>query len=312
MEIKKYSIFALLIIFPSLVSATGYNYLPNDVYIKQQEEKAALEYRISTLETSLQNSPTLSILNIESRISQLKQEKQTEINYVTGLYGKNGISNQLPAAIAKIDAKYDGQISNLEQQIDEYEDAMSEENDLKNEIKSLKSQLSKIEQQVSQPAPSVDDTSTFEVPSAVDMFDYIDSLSLEEASEVYNNLRIVNPDLYRQVEYILVLKYPHGKPGSAKYDEYQATIKTPVSETVIPETYTPKPVIKNADIVKKGEVEVTEAVTENLFQTSTNTLETYTAPQQPVSETKEEPQPITEQPKTIWQSVVSFFKKLWF
>lgn len=308
MKNNKYSILALLIIFPISASATGYNYLPNDVYIKQQEEKAALEYRISTLETSLQNSPTLSILNIESRISQLEQEKQTEINYVTGLYAHNGIIVQLPSAIAKINAKYDGQISNLEQQIEEYEDAMSEEKDLKNEIKSLKSQLSKIEQQVSQPAPSVDDTSTVEVPSAVDMFDYIDSLSLDEASETYNNLRIVNPDLYRQVEYILVLKYPNGKPGSARHDEYLQTIKTPVSETVTNEIYIP-PIAKKTEVFRAEKDTISEVATDQV-QIPTSTEEIYTAPQEPTPEIKVAP--IVEQPKTIWQSVVGFFKKLWF
>ena len=225
---KIYILLAGLIFAPFLTSATGYNYLPNDVYIKQQEEKAALEYRISSIEAGLQNSPTLSILNIDSRITQLKQEKQTEINYVTGLYAKNGISNQLPSAIDKINAKYDSQIDNLEQQKDEYNDAIAEDKKLKSEINALKEQIKKIEQnQITAPADTQASTDTVKVPSAVDMFDYLDSLPPNEAQENMNALEIHNPKLYQEVVYIIGLKYPYGKPGSAMYKWYQDNNKLP-------------------------------------------------------------------------------------
>jgi hypothetical protein len=307
MQTKKYFIFALIIIFPSIASATGYNYLPNDIYIKQQEEKAALEYRISTLETSLQNSPTLSVLNIESRISQLEQEKQTEINYITGLYGKNGISNQLPSAIAEIDAKYDSQIDNLEQQIEEYEDMMSEEDDLRKEIQDLKNQLSKVDQQVSQGSQSSVDTSATRIPSAIEMFDYIDALPNNEAEEIMGILGVENNKLYEEVLYLVQLKYPNGKPGSAMYNLHSENSN-------------------NLAVIGSGSVEnepdeswihkttnTFTGVTTDLFQAPTNVTEPYSAPNEVPTETPtEEPRPVTEEPKSIWQSIVSFFKKLWW
>lgn len=213
---KIYILLAGLIFAPFLTSATGYNYLPNDVYIKQQEEKAALEYRISSIEASLQNSPTLSILNIDSRIMQLKQEKQTEINYVTGLYAKNGIIDQLPGAIDKINAKYASQIDNLEQQKDEYNDAIAEDKKLKSEIATLKEQIRNIELNTTQRATQ-ETSGEVKIPSAIDMFNYIDTLPSGEAEEIMGILGVENLKLYEEVMSIVKLKYPYGKPGSARY-----------------------------------------------------------------------------------------------
>lgn len=308
METRKYFVLASILVLPNLAFATGYNYLPNDVYIKQQEEKAALEYRISTLETNLQNSPTLSVLNIESRISQLEQEKQTEINYTTGLYAKNGISNQLPDAIAKINAKYDSQIENLEQQIEEYEDMMSAESDLQSEIRDLKAQLTEIEQQMSQTTQGSSEATSVAVPSAIDIFEYLDTLPNNEAQEIMGILGVENNALYEEVLRIVQLKYPYGKPGSALYKWHSENSNIPpevASDSV--ETTTNEPYVQKSFTNEVNYLKTTtsEAFVDKLLA-ATNTPDVAVAP------APEETQAPAEEPRSIWQSIVSFFKKIWW
>ncbi len=195
---KHILLFALLFTPTFFVGATSYNYLPNDVYIKQQEEKSALEYRISQLEASMNGSLSSSLRNVEYRIDELEREMATEINYITGVYGGYGIANQLPSKISEVEAKYEGQISNLEDERDELKKLMKDETSAQTEIKRLEAELKALNEKVlSTPETEV------QKPSAQSMFEYIDSLPLSEASTVYSDLKMWDPEMYSEVQYLI-------------------------------------------------------------------------------------------------------------
>jgi hypothetical protein len=272
---------------PAIAGATGLNYLPNDVYIKQQEEKSALEFRISQLEAGYGGSLTGSLSNIEFRISQLEREMQTEINYVQGLYGSYGISNQTASAISKIEAKFRPEISSLEDQRDEIKGILTEQESLEREMarlvkKSEEAAKELLEAERKENIQIALDECDFEyfkgmtteekkdsfyeredcenkvpevssLPSAQEMFDYMDSLPLDEAGEINDNLKIVNPSLYEEVLYLTSLKYPNGKPGSGRYEDYVSSLETPKVNTISAPAVSP--VVKSYPEVIKEEKE---------------------------------------------------------
>ncbi|MDB5188242.1 MAG: fibronectin type protein [Candidatus Kaiserbacteria bacterium] len=135
----------------SVVQASTYSGLPNDVYIKQQEEKSALEYRLQILESKISANPDASTYVLQDRITQLEDERNTKINYIKGRYGQLGITSQADAAIADINAKYDVQINSLKSQIKSMQVSSSAQDSLNSEINDIKQRLEVIENQKSLP-----------------------------------------------------------------------------------------------------------------------------------------------------------------
>jgi hypothetical protein len=301
LKIMKHILLLALIFTPTLfASATSYNYLPNDVYIKQQEEKSALEYRISQLEASMNGSLSSSLRNVEYRIDELEREMATEINYISGVYGGYGIANQLPSKINEVKAKYGSQISNLEDERDELKQLIKEEETAQAEVKRLEAELKALnETVVSVPEPEA------EKPSAQSMFEYIDSLPLSEASTVYSDLRMWDPEMYSEVQYLINLKYPNGKPGSARHDEYLAkqteSIVSSIPEPTQKDTYTRT----QPPIVAEPEVQAEELNSTEVSQYIPVAEETPTAEQNPQPESQPEPK------QNIFVRVINFFKS-WF
>lgn len=136
-----------LSVYAPFAYATDYNYLPADVGIKQNEALSALEYRLQTLEAQIVNSSQVSIDTINARIKALEAERDTEKRYVTGLYGSYGIGNQLDAKLAEIDAKYDAQINELEDEKDGYESDASALTKAEKEAEQLRQQIIELQKQ---------------------------------------------------------------------------------------------------------------------------------------------------------------------
>jgi hypothetical protein len=302
-KIMKHILLLALIFTPTLfASATSYNYLPNDVYIKQQEEKSALEYRISQLEASMNGSLSSSLRNVEYRIDELEREMATEINYITGVYGGYGIANQLPSKISEVEAKYESQISNLEDEREELKKLMKDETSAQTEIKRLEAELKALNETVlSTPEPEV------QKPSAQSMFEYIDSLPLSDASTAYSDLRMWDPEMYSEVQYLINLKYPNGKPGSARYDEYLAKQTESIVATVPEPTQTDTYARTLSPIVAESEALAQESTSTEVIQTNTVTdnIPAVEQAQEPVVQTQPEPK------QNLFIRIVNFFKS-WF
>lgn len=298
-KIMKHILLLALLFTPVIfASATSYNYLPNDVYIKQQEEKSALEYRISQLEASMNGSLSSSLRNVEYRIDELEREMATEINYITGIYGSYGISNQLPSKISDVEAKYDSQISSLEDERDELKQLIKEEEAAQTEIKRLEAELEALNKTI---IPTTEPE--IQKPSAQSMFEYIDSLPLSEASVVYNDLRMWDPEMYSAVQYLTNLKYPNGKPGSARHDEYLTkqteSIVASMPESAPTETYARTP----TSIVAEPDTQAQE------LDSSTTPPVTPVAEDASIAEQVQ--QPLPEPKQNIFLRVFNFFKS-WF
>jgi hypothetical protein len=276
--LKKYIHFSILIailLSCHAVHATTYNYLPNDVYIKQQEEKSALEYRLRTIESQIGGSnPTFLISNIEYRISELISERDTEKNYVTGLYGKNGIANQLPVALDKIDAKYTSQISNLQNQRSYYQDQISKQSDTSAEREKILQRLKELDEQYNKKLEEnnkkieelnkkifdsngsiYSTTGTEKIPTALEIFTILDSLTEIKLANVerLQSLKIKNFNLYTEVLKLAEDKYFKGKTDPNTMFVYMDTLSQSELYKLNSKLELFNPILKNQvnDIVRR-------------------------------------------------------------
>lgn len=241
---KFYIILLTVLTIPNVSSATSYNYLPNDVYIKQQEEKSALEYRLRSIESGMTGIPELQINTINSRISQLEDERNTERNYVIGLYAKNGISNQSESALSKIDTKYNNLINDLRNQISYYQNQVKNKADIEAEKEKIRQQIKDIDayydkqrddltQKYQQNTEPVKQTNVTEV-----YYKYLETLSKEEWLLKMNQLKVSNPDSYQKIVEMYRLYYP----------EYFTENKTQQTDKVAPVTPSKKPSVKKTPV----------------------------------------------------------------
>ena len=295
-----FSLFTILVCTPS-VHATDYNYLPPDVGIKQNEAISALEYRLQSLEAQIANNPAVSVDTIDARITALEGERDTEKQYITGLYGSYGIGNQLEAKLSEIDAKYTTQISNLENQKNEYASQVSAQAKAEKEAEQLRQQIIALQKQnldlVNKQTDSYVTTEVFTGTDIYDGFVYMDSLPLEEASAFYQRVNTARPDVAKRITALYNVKYPHGKAGTAINDEYLASLpkaSAPVLPAPTPKV-TPLPKAVESEPVMQTEATTTPVPTP-----------TIQAPI-PVIETPPAPTPIQE---TFVDKVVGFFKRL--
>ncbi|MCF7815874.1 MAG: hypothetical protein K9M10_04075 [Candidatus Pacebacteria bacterium] len=289
-----------LSVYAPYAYATDYNYLPADVGIKQDEALSALEYRLKTLEAQIANSPQVSIDTINARIKALEAERDTEKRYVTGLYGSYGIGNQLDTKLAEIDAKYDAQINELEDEKDEYESDASALAKAEKEAEQLRQQIIELQKQnIAQSEDYLDlldeqsnsDTTVYTDADIYEGFMYMDSLPLEEASVFFGRVKASRPDVAQRITTLYDLKYPHGKVGTAQHDEYLESL--PEATPIAPQTITSKPVTSPEMVAPTVETPI-EA-------TATSPIPEPVIEQVPVLE------PIQE---SFVDKVVGFFKSL--
>ncbi|QQR65404.1 hypothetical protein IPH92_02400 [Candidatus Kaiserbacteria bacterium] len=292
----------------SVAHATDYNYLPADVGIKQNEALSALEYRLQTLEAQIANSPQVSVDTINARIKALEAERDTEKRYVTGLYGSYGIGNQLDAKLAEIDAKYDAQISELEDEKDEHSSEVSalakaekEAEKLRQQILELQKQnLSQIEEYQELLDEQMESYSTPEVFTDADIYEgfvYMDSLSLADARDFFGRIKASRPDISDRIAVLYYQKYPNGKEGTAQHDEYLESLPKEVS--VVSPAIAQKPLV-TPDIAPPEPKELSEVL-----------VAPTTTPVTQLPVVEEIPTP--EQPQEDFvQKVVGFFKQLMF
>jgi hypothetical protein len=237
-------VFSIFVIQTTLVFATDYNYLPNDVFIKQQEEKSALEYRLQKLESGISSNSSSFVSNISSRISQLESERATEKNYISGTYARLGIANQLQAKLDEIDRKYDAQISSLRNQQSNLENTISSQQSNATEISNLKLQIAQLKAQMVDQELQTNlkalekyqiKTEEYSDADIETVFNYIDAMSLEDASNFYQVVKKNNPDVAERVAVLYFKKYPNGKVGTANNDEYTKSTKetNKIEKTII-------------------------------------------------------------------------------
>lgn len=287
-------VFALsAFIFPVITAhATDYNYLPADVGIKQREALSSLEYQLKSLQSQITNNPTISISTITSRISQLENERDTEINYIRSLYAKNGISNQADSKIAEITAKYSSQISELESQKSQYQ-TQSNNSAKESEIAELKLKIKQLEYDM-QTAEYNKVTETPKKQGTIqDLFDWLESLPSDQAIAQYKLLKSMNPENAYKIELLYRAKYPQSFTNTE-----QKTVVQTVPSNVQKTTKTSQPT-KKAEQMKEEEFNFTKPPV-SVLDTATFT---------PVVDTVK----VIELPKkTFTQKIVGFFKKFAF
>lgn len=268
----------------SIAHATDYNYLPADVGIKQKEALSALEYRLKSLESQLSNNPSASISTINARISELKSERDAEINYIRGLYAQSGISNQADAKVAEITAKYASQISELESQKSSYQ-SQSDTNAKEAEIAELKLKIKQLEYDMQ----TAEYEKATQIPKSsatiYDLYNWLETLPPDEWSAQLNLLKSMNPENYKKIEDIYRVNHPE--------------FFSQASETVAPKIVPTAAVQKKTETIKKIEIKPEVKV------------EATTTPivQAPVAEEIKTPEPPKE---TFVQKVFGFFKRFVF
>lgn len=303
---------SLFIFQVSTTYATDYNYLPNDVFLKQQEEKSALEYRLQRLENGISGNSSSQISSLSARISQLESERTTEKNYVSGVYAHNGIANQLPAKLAEIDAKYSSQISSLQSQKSALENTVSNQQSSQTEISNLKLEIAQLK------AKMIDDelqanlkalekyqtqekqSSYYSEEDLLKLYNYLDSLSVKDASELYQQVKDKNEDVASRLNELQNKKYPNGKTGTGKNDDYLKSQETVISE-VRNKIVTPKAVKQEA---KKTQVKATSTEEKVIPQVKQEQPKA-----QPISVEAQKP---IEKKTTIREKVSGFFKKVFW
>jgi len=309
----------ILLFVPIGVYATNYNYLPNDVFLKQQEEKSALEYRLKTLENQSQSNPQASILSIEQRISELERQRDSEKEYLKGTLAKNGAySPETWASYStKIDAKYNPQINSLNQQKSSYQSQSSSQqnsqeiSDLKLEIAKLKADM--VDQELKRNLGALEKYQVKETPKSdtyysddeiLKVFNYLDALSLKEASVMYQVILKDNKNVAERVDILYKKKYPNGKTGTAINSDY----KKSVQEVAIPEVKKETPVIKTVRPVVKQEIKKA--------QVKATTTEEKIVPQVKQEQVKQPEKIQEEKPAeikvTFREKVSGFFKKVFW
>lgn len=237
----------------TIAHATDYNYLPADVSIKQQEEKSALEYRLKSLEAQLQNNSASSIGNIDSRILELKNERDAKKNYLTGTYG---LSEQIKAELSEIDTKYSKQIANLESQRSSYQSQIdikakeAEIAELKLKIQQLEyDKYTKVYEQAIQPPQKQITIGEY--------FDWLESLPDDQEVAQFKLLQKMNPVNAYKIEQLYRAKYPDffaKKSQKATTTPVIEEVKKVVVNTAVPEA---KPVAK---IEQKPKVETPKVI----------------------------------------------------
>jgi hypothetical protein len=290
---------ALFILQTKTTYATDYNYLPPDVLIKQNEEKSALEYRLRNLEDGLSGSSSSYISNLTSRISQLESEWTTEKNYISGTYAQYGIANQLAGKLAEIDAKYNSQINDLKSEKAKLETSVSNQQSKEKEISDLKLEIAKLKaemvnQELQVNLQALEKYQTKEVYSDADVlevFKYLDALAVQDSSDLYQIVKENNLDVAQRVAILYDKRYPNGKPGTAKYDDYLASIKPIAKPTAIQKTTTPE----STQIEEIKE----EAILEQVIATPPTTQESVITP------------PVQEK-QSLGRKVINFFKRFFW
>ena len=321
MKIFKLCVPIFVLLFQiATVHATDYNYLPNDVFLKQQEEKSALEYRLKTLENQSQSNPQASILSIEQRISELERQRDSEKEYLKGTLAKNGAysSETWASYSSKIDAKYASQISSLNQQKSSYQSQSSSQqnsqeiSDLKLEIAKLRAEMA--DQELKRNLEALEKYQVKETPKTntyysdneiLKVFNYLDALPLNEASVMYQVILKDNKNVAERVDILYKKKYPNGKTGTSINSDY----KKSVQEVSVLEVKKETPVIKTVKPTVKQEVKKTQ-------------LKATTTEEKPIPQIKQE-QPKIELPQTevqkpvekkvtVREKISGFFKKVFW
>lgn len=277
--------------------------------LKQQQDKDALEYRLNSLEAQIQGDPQAMITTIDARISALQTQRDQEINAMRDTYANHGIMIQFDSKLAEINAKYDSQISTLQQQKNTYTLQIANEQKRQQEIADIKKQIEDVDKNADAAIQKVkddlaaknqkalNDSTAVRVPTAQEAFDYLDSLSLHDASIAFQKLNSINPDLASQTTELYKKKYPNGKAGTALNDENQASIK-PTTKAISNPYSTDKETksqTKEPTILKKGLFDDIQVSTASTTQ-----------------ETKVEPTPPVQQKEGFVSKVFHFFKKLVF
>lgn len=219
-------VFSLFVIQTTVAYATGYNYLPNDVFLVQQAEKSALEYRLSALENQYQSNPQISILSIDQRISELQRQRDSEKEYLKGTLAHSGAYSPETWASysAKIDAKYDPQINSLNQQKQTYQSQVSGQQQKDQEVAELKRLILEMQNSIDKQADlerqKVLDNLALEqqklteeyTPSAMEIFTYLDSSNINwiTAANQFETLKTTNFSLYYDVLMIAESRYFKG------------------------------------------------------------------------------------------------------
>ena len=297
----KIGIFVFVILVTTNTAfATDYNYLPPDVLIKQQEQQSALEYRLQKLESGLSGNSSSMISTLSSRISQLEQERDTEKNYISGIYGSYGIGNQLQSKLSQIDAKYDSQISALRSQKADLENKISSQQSQQLEIAELKLQIAKLKDQIAEQEYKVSQQALqkyqekhiYSDSEVQEVFNYLDALNVQDASNLYQRIRKNNAEVADRLDALHIKKYPNGKTGTAKYNDYLATLK-PVKTSVVNSTKT-KPKISQKQEIKKAEQPVIDNIPTPLADEQKPVITTQPAPEK----------------QTFGTRIKNFFKKL--
>lgn len=161
-------------------------------------------------------------------------------------------------------------------------------------------------------------------PSAWSLYEYIDTLPVDEANTALADLELWEPALYSEVKALFDLAYPNGRPGTVEFEAYRhAEVERIVSsipepELVVEPVYTPPtPVVAPEPVATPS---VTPVVTETEVKLSENPVEipaetnetaTTTSPVSEVStETEEEVAPEQSETETAETEQPGFFTRV--
>lgn len=323
-------VFSIFVIQTTVAYATDYNYLPNDVFLVQQAEKSALEYRLRALENQYQSNPQISVLSIDQRISELQKQRDSEKEYLKGTLAHNGaFSPETWASYsAKIDAKYDPQINLLNQQKQTYQSQASGQQQKDQEIADLKRLILEMQNSIDKQADLerqkvldnlaleqqklreeykakiateqqklTDEYTAKIIPkedfSKVDvnkMFLYLDALAPTDASNLWQRIYKNNPEVALKINILYDKKYPNEKNG----DLENVVPPKPSQKTTNPEK------IKEQRLPKKQVVKEAETKA-----TSTREKDIPSVQNKLVQEGK----PVQEK-LTVKQKISDFFKRV--
>ena len=324
-------VFSIFVIQTTIASATEYDYLPNDVFLVQQAEKSALEYRLRTIENQYQSNPQTSIFSIDQRISELQSQRDSEKEYLKGTLAHNGAYSPETWASysAKIDAKYDPQINSLNQQKQTYQSQVSGQQQKDQEVAELKRLILEMQNSIDKQADIerkkvlddfasrqqklsdeyrakiaieqqklIDESAT--VPpkedfSKVDvnkMFLYLDALASTDASNLWQRIHKNNPEVAARINILYYKKYPNGKYGDLKNVAPAKSNQKVTNPKTIKEQ---KQTLPTKQVVKETEIKATSTEESGISVVQT--------------EQTQELKP-TQEKHTIRERVSGFFKRI--